>query len=373
MNDRTPKNDDVQVKNKNHDFSTLSVEKNEIDLFKLILIILKSKFKILFATFLFIVAGLFFAYNLPQQWTSTAIIVKPGDELSHVLDKITTDFSALNIDIGIDSDYFLSTFKQNFDSQDLRVKYLVNTNYFKKLMENHIDDEAYKNALIDNIVNNNISSQTNKDGSGSEYRYYILSHSAATATDARELLQGYINYVNKVVDADVDLKIKRALEQAKNISTKGYNIDLLRANNMQAAKIERLKHSISMADAAGIKKPIYGNASIIIDDPDFPITLGSDALKQKLKIEESLTDLTLIDPDFLNRKLYIDKLNELKVPDIEVTPFKYLQQPTEPTKTDPSKRRLVLVLFTLIGFIGSVSFVLATHFLRESKQNEEND
>lgn len=42
------------------------------------------------------------------------------------------------------ANYLLSTFKQNFDSQDLREQYLVNTNYFKRLMKNNPEDGLIK-------------------------------------------------------------------------------------------------------------------------------------------------------------------------------------------------------------------------------------
>lgn len=45
-----------------------------------------------------------------------------------------------------------------FDSQDLREQYLVNTNYFKRLMKNNPEDGLDKRALIERIVNENISS-----------------------------------------------------------------------------------------------------------------------------------------------------------------------------------------------------------------------
>ncbi|WP_145531317.1 LPS O-antigen length regulator Wzz(fepE) [Yersinia kristensenii] len=375
MNDSSNKNDTAPIKSQHYDLSTLSPQKDEVALFELIAIILNEKFKIIIFTLLFIVAGVTVAYMLPSQWTSTAIVVKPSDESIQVLDKITSDLAALDIAIDIDADYLLSTFKQNFDSRDMRAEYLVSTNYFKRLMEKNPQDELQRKYLIEKIINqdiNSISSQQDKADDKSEYRYYKLSHKADTANDAHDLLLGYINYIKKIVDADITLKIKRTIDTAKSLSTEKYNLDLLRAKNKQDVKIERLKYAIDMANAAGIKKPIYGSGTVINDDPDFPITIGSDTLNKKLEIEKSITDPVLIDPDLLNRKLYIEKLNGLKIDDIDIVPFKYLQQPTEPTIKDASKRLLVLILFTLIGFVGSVSFVLTKHFMREWKQKNQD-
>ncbi|UZX67681.1 LPS O-antigen length regulator Wzz(fepE) [Yersinia ruckeri] len=358
----------------NYSFSDMSSSKDEINIFELFTIIFRSKFKIILVTLIFLISGLVVSYVLPQKWMSTSIIVPAGEEQLQVLDKITINLAVLDINLGITSNYLLSIFKQNFDSQDLREQYLINTDYFKKMMKDSPEDAMERRAVIENIVNNSIGSINplqDKSESGNEYRYYKLSYSASTAVDARDLLQGYINFVKSTVNADVNLKIQRAVDLAKGMATDKYSLDLLRAKNSHEVKIERLKYASSIADVAGIKKPVYSSGSAISDDPDFPITMGADALNRKLEIEKSITDLATVNADLLNRKLYLDKLNALEIPKVDVVPFKYLQQPTEPTKRDAPKRGLIMVLFALAGLVGSVGFVLVGHFVRERERQEE--
>nr|WP_042820196.1 LPS O-antigen length regulator Wzz(fepE) [Yersinia wautersii] len=346
----------------------------EIDLFELLSMIFKYKIRILLITLFFLISGLVVSYILPQKWTSTAIIALPGDEQVQVLDELITNLTVLDIKVDVSANYLLSTFKQNFDSQDLREQYLVNTNYFKRLMKNNPEGGLDKRALIERIVNENISSVNplkDKTEGENEYRYYKLSYSASTPTDARDLLQGSINYINTIVNADVFRKIQRAVDLAKGIGTDKYSMELLKARNNQKVKIERLRYASSIADAAGVKKPVYSSGSAISDDPDFPITMGSDALNRKLEIEKSVIDLASINAELLNRKLYLDKLNRLEIPNVNIVPFKYLQQPTEPTKRDAPKRALIVILFALVGLMGSVGFVLVEHFVRERKREEE--
>ncbi|CFV22435.1 LPS O-antigen length regulator Wzz(fepE) [Yersinia pseudotuberculosis] len=374
MNNRFYSND-VSSKNILDDsHATHQIMIKEIDLFELFGVIFSSKLKIILITFVFIIIGLGISYILPQKWTSTAIIALPGDEQVQVLDELITNLTVLDIKVDVSANYLLSTFKQNFDSQDLREQYLVNTNYFKRLMKNNPEDGLDKRALIERIVNENISSVNplkDKTEGENEYRYYKLSYSASTPTDARDLLQGSINYVNTIVNADVFRKIQRAVDLAKGIGTDKYSMELLKARNNQKVKIERLRYASSIADAAGVKKPVYSNGSAISDDPDFPITMGSDALNRKLEIEKSVIDLASINTELLNRKLYLDKLNRLEIPNVNIVPFKYLQQPTEPTKRDAPKRALIVILFALVGLMGSVGFVLVEHFVRERKREEE--
>ncbi|EOG6954832.1 LPS O-antigen length regulator Wzz(fepE) [Yersinia ruckeri] len=374
MSNEIRHNGPASPKSNNYGFSDMSSSKDEIDIFELFTIIFRSKLKIILVTLIFLISGLVVSYILPQKWTSTSIIVPAGEEQLQVLDKITINLAVLDINLGITSNYLLSTFKQNFDSQDLREQYLINTDYFKQMMKDSPEDAIERRAVIENIVNNSIGSINpikDKSGNDNEYRYYKLSYSASTAVDARDLLQGYINFVNSTVNADVNLKIQRAVDLAKGMATDKYSLDLLRAKNSHEVKIERLKYASSIADVAGIKKPVYSSGSQISDDPDFPITMGADALNRKLEIEKSITDLTTVNADLLNRKLYLDKLNALEIPKVDVVPFKYLQQPTEPTKRDAPKRGLIMVLFALAGLVGSVGFVLVGHFVSERERQEE--
>ncbi|ENA1772972.1 LPS O-antigen length regulator Wzz(fepE) [Yersinia ruckeri] len=352
----------------------IATDKRDIDLMDIFNTLNQSRRTIFYVVTIFIISGFLVSYILPQKWTSTSIIVPAGEEQLQVLDKITINLAVLDINLGITSDYLLSTFKQNFDSQDLREQYLINTDYFKKMMKDSPEDAMERRAVIENIVNNSIGSINpikDKSGNDNEYRYYKLSYSASTAVDARDLLQGYINFVNSTVNADVNLKIQRAVDLAKGMATDKYSLDLLRAKNSHEVKIERLKYASSIADVAGIKKPVYSSGSQISDDPDFPITMGADALNRKLEIEKSITDLATVNADLLNRKLYLDKLNALEIPKVDVVPFKYLQQPTEPTKRDAPKRGLIMVLFALAGLVGSVGFVLVGHFVSERERQEE--
>ncbi|ENA3446245.1 LPS O-antigen length regulator [Yersinia enterocolitica] len=349
---------------------------SEIDLSELFIIIANSKIKIILVTLAFAIVGGGIAFIMPQQWTSTAIISTPGDVEVQVLDSVLTDLKVLDIEVAITPNYLLSTFRQNFYSRDLREQYLVNTDYFKLLMKGNTEDSLEKRVLIEGIINNGIfliDPLQDKTESDSNYHYYKLSYSAPTSTDARDLLQGYINFIKKSVNADVNLKLQRSVELAKALAFNQYSLDLLRAQNNHKVKIERLKYASSIADAADIQKPVYSGGAAISDDPDFPITMGANALNRKLEIEKSITDLTVINANLLNRKLYLDKLDALVIPKIDIVPFKYLQRPSEPTKKDAPKRLLILMLFALAGFIGSSGLVIIDYIVGIRKEEIKNN
>lgn len=353
--------------NDDYSLAQTGVATKNIDLLDVQSIVIKSRKVIILVTVIFIIIGVIFSYFLPQKWTSTAVIVSPGNEQMQVLDEITDRLTVLDIKLGITPAYLISSFVQNFNSEDLRENYLINSDYFKRLTDKNTDGGFDKRKLIDGIVNGNIGLVSIQPGNLDAG--YNLSFSATNAIDARELLQGYINYIAITVNNDINLKIQRAVDSTKSMAIDKYSLELLRAKNNQNIKIDRLKNAYYIASSAGIKKPVYSSGSVVSNDPDLLILMGTDVLNGKLEIEKSITDLTSINTTLLNRKLYVDKLNKLEIHKVNVAPFKYLQQPTEPTKRAAPKRGLIVILFALAGFVGSIGFVLFAHFAREREKD----
>lgn len=63
-------------------------------------------------------------------------------------------------------------------------------------------------------------------------------------------------------------------------------MDRVRLKNQLDANIQRLHYSLEIANAAGIKRPVYSNGQAVKDDPDFSISLGADGISRKLEIEK---------------------------------------------------------------------------------------
>lgn len=131
--------------------------------------------------------------------------------------------------------------------------------------------------------------------------------------------------------------------------------------------INRLGYSLSIADAAGVKRPLYSNGTAIKDDPDFSIALGSDGLKRKLEIEKSISDLAQLNSGLQDSNLIINKLRELKLADVNFTAYKYLMMPNEPVKKDSPKTALIVLLATLLGLIASVGLVTVRHVVKSHR------
>ncbi|MDC9582866.1 LPS O-antigen length regulator Wzz(fepE) [Xenorhabdus sp. PR6a] len=345
---------------------------DEIDLFELCSVLFQSKYLIIAVSFVLAMIGFGIASFLPQKWTSTAAVVKPGLEEFQPLKNSLTDLHVLSIDPKVTEGSLYDRFIENYNSRVLREEYLVNTDYFKALLaKNHDSSEQEKRRLIEKIVNKNIViSLPKKDKEDDVVNEAKLSFSADNAEDAYNLLSGYIKFVSSMVRNQVKEELNDMVHQKLEYSQKLYALDLDRINNMRSVDIERLKYAISIADSAGVKKPVSNGGAMIKDDPDYSIALGSDALQRKLQITEEVTDPTKIDADLRNRQLYIKNLEKMNVDPTDFAPFKYMQEPYQPTTKDSPKRLLILIGAGFIGFILSVMYVLLRHMVR-SRQKQE--
>ncbi|ETS33141.1 LPS O-antigen length regulator [Photorhabdus temperata] len=345
-----------------------SKQDDEIDLFELFSVLVQSKLLIIAVTIIFAVIGFTAASFMPQKWTSSASVIQPQLEEIQPLKNILTKLEVLSLQSSVTSSSLYDNFVNNFNSRVLREEYLVNTEYFKNLIAESDDHSPLaKRKLIEKIVNNNISSSSKveKEGESGETK---LAFSAGTAEDAYNLLNGYISYVSSVVHDQLESELSDMVKQKLAYSEGLYAIDLNRVHNIQRANIERLKYSLSIANSAGIKKPISSEGAMIKDDPDYSIALGADALQRKLQITEEIKDPSLIDGDLRNRMFYINELKSLKIDKVNFQPFKYMQAPYEPTAKDSPKRLLILVGSVFIGLILAVMFVLIRHVARSRQK-----
>ncbi|CAQ85469.1 MULTISPECIES: LPS O-antigen length regulator Wzz(fepE) [Photorhabdus] len=346
-----------------------SKQDDEIDLFELFSVLFQSKLLIIAVTIVFAVIGFVATSLMPQKWTSSASVIQPQLEEIQPLKNLLTTLEVLSLQPSVTSSSLYHNFLNNFNSRVLREEYLINTEYFKNLIAKSDDHSPLaKRKLIEKIVNDNISSSSKVEKDDQNNEEVKLVFSAETAEDAYNLLNGYINYASSVVRDQVKNELGDMVEQKLAYSEGLYQVDLNRVSNIQRANVERLKHALSIANSAGIKKPISSEGAMIKDDPDYSIALGSDALQRKLKITEEIKDPASIDADLRNRMFYINELKSLRINKVDFQPFRYMQAPYEPTAKDSPKRLIILIGSAFIGLILSVIFVMLRHMVRSRRQ-----
>ncbi|MBS0054261.1 Wzz/FepE/Etk N-terminal domain-containing protein [Yersinia sp. Marseille-Q3913] len=323
----------------------LSSSKDEIDLIDLASIIVKSYKLVTFVTFVFIFFGIGVILLSPLNWLSSATVTFPSDRQLQSIDSINASLSLLNVDSSISQDDIFGGFVRYYSSEDLFNKYLGS------LKVKPVGSVTIVKLSIDKNVND-----------------YVFNYTSNIDSGMKNTLSGYINYVNEQVNNDVNRQIKLVLEKAKKIASEEYELALQQAKNEQKVRVQRLEYAVSIAKAAGLQRPASDAFGISADNDNYPISLGYDALNRQLEIEKSITDLTTVNAELLNKKLYLDKINALQPVVINIQSFSYLQQPSDPVQQDAKKRLLIIILFGFVGLVGSIGFVLVRHYVRE-RQN----
>lgn len=190
---------------------------------------------------------------------------------------------------------------------------------------------------------------------------WTLSFTAPEAHEAQSILAGYIQYISDLVvndtldDVRLKLDVKTRFEQEKLIQEE------MKIKNQREANIHRLNYALEIANAAGIKKPVYSHGLAVKDDPDYAISLGADGIAKKLQIEKSLTDPAQLNAELRDHQFRVKQLEALKIEDLAFRPFRYQLQPSLPVQKEGPGKALILVLAGLLGGILACGGVLLRH------------
>ncbi|WP_318392461.1 LPS O-antigen length regulator Wzz(fepE) [Enterobacter sp.] len=344
------------------EFSTYSLEhyhsknSNEIDLLALLEVLWNAKKQIIGIALIFALAGVLLTFLLPQKWTSSAIITPAEPAQWRDLELTLNQLQVLDVKTEFNRDEVFNLFIKNFGSRTLMHEYFVSSpDVMGKMKEASIDPLELQRALVrlaDNMKFSDIAKSKSDKDSAVPYRAWNLSFTAPTREEAQAVLQGYIDYVIARVEKDTLENMRNTVDLKTRFEKERLTLDRVRLTNQRDIKIQRLNYSLDVANAAGIKQPVYSNGQVMNDDPDFSITLGANGIAEKLKIEKSLKDISDLNAELRNREFYLGELEKINIKDIHFVPFKYLLSPSYPVKKDgPGKSLIVLIAAVLGGMI----------------------
>lgn len=340
---------------------------NEIDLLSLAGILWKGKVFIIATVLLFAVAGFLIAALLPQKWTSQAEVTAAEKIQWTELQKTLVALQVLDVKVPVDANEIFNLFLKKFNSQSLKEEFLASSPLvLGKLQDQNVDQHELRRAVV--LLSEKIKAVNSiKPGSvdTSPYALWSLSFTAPSAPEAQQVLQNYIDYVSAQVVKETLDTLRSDVEVRKNYERNLLEMDRVRITTKHDAKIKRLNYSLEVANAAGIKRPVYSNGQSVQDDPDFSIALGADGIAEKLRIEKSLKDVTELNAEFQNREYTLSELEKVNIKDIEFSPIKYQLTPSLPMKKDGAGKALILVLAAMIGGIISCGIVLLRHAMHQ--------
>ncbi|HDL7926881.1 TPA: LPS O-antigen length regulator Wzz(fepE) [Yersinia enterocolitica] len=347
----------------------------EIDLLHLLSKLYASKRKIVIISLLFAVCGLAVSFLLPQKFTSRAIIVPPESENIIELRRVIIELTVLGVEMDLDAGGLYNLFLKKFDSQDLRERFLSESPYGLALIKN---TEMDKNELYRSItkISQGFTLMNNGDPkkySNIPYASWTLSFSAPNAEHAQQVLENYIQFITIEVNKDVINKLKSAVELKVNFEKNKLALDRIALESEYNIKVKRLGYSLQLANAAGLKSPVYSNGQAVKDDLDYPVSLGSDGLAEKLKIERSIKDVTQLDLSVQNRKHILSALQALNLSEINFIPYSFQMHPSFPQEKDGlgKSKILIIVLVALVGFILAAVLALIRKEAEPRKQTKD--
>ncbi|ELH5814717.1 LPS O-antigen length regulator [Salmonella enterica] len=350
-------------------YSLPPANSHEIDLFSLIEVLWQAKRCILATVFAFACVGLLLSFLLPQKWTSQAIVTPAESVQWQGLERTLTALRVLDMEVSVDRGSVFNLFIKKFSSPSLLEEYLRSSPYvMDQLKGAQIDEQDLHRAIV--LLSEKmkaVDSNVGKKNETSLFTSWTLSFTAPTREEAQKVLAGYIQYISDIVVKETLENIRNQLEIKTRYEQEKLAMDRVRLKNQLDANIQRLHYSLEIANAAGIKRPVYSNGQAVKDDPDFSISLGADGISRKLEIEKGVTDVAEIDGDLRNRQYHVEQLAAMNVSDVKFTPFKYQLSPSLPVKKDGPGKAIIIILAALIGGMMACGGVLLRHAMVSRK------
>lgn len=347
-----------------------TVHANEIDLINLVEILWRARTKIVATVFAFACVGILVSFLLPQKWTSQAIVTPAEPVQWQDLENTLTKLRVLDMDINVSRSDVFNLFIKKFQSPSLLENYLRSSPYVMDQLKGADIDEMDLHRAIVRLSEKMtaVDSNVGKKNETSLYTSWTLSFTAPQAEEAQSVLQGYIHYISSIVEKETLEDIRNKLFIKTSFEKERLAMDRVRLKNQMEANIQRLNYSLEIANAAGIKKPVYSNGQAVKDDPDFSISLGADGISRKLEIEKSVTDVAEINGELRNRQYHVDQLLAMNVSDVKFTPFKYQLSPSLPVHKDGPAKSMIVILAALLGGMVACGGVLLNYAMVSRKQ-----
>lgn len=332
----------------------------EIDLLALFDCLFAARKHIIGITAVCALLGCVIAFLLPQKWTSQAIVSPPDKAQLLPLQETLANMQALDIEVkGTRVDVF-NRFIKEFSSGSIFQNWLLTSPpVLKELIAENPDADTMHRAIVEMAEKMKAKNDVDpKDPTAQPYDSWTLSFTDRDPEQAQQILDAYAKFVASGVRKDVLSILQQQVQFKIALEKKKLALARQALQNDRDAKIERLKYALNIASAAGIKKPVYSEGKNVQDDPDFSIALGSDGLAAKLKVEQSLDDVSTISTDIRNGEFRLAQLSALKIPQLDLEPFKFLLSPSLPVKHDGPGRMVIALLVAMIGFILACGSVL---------------
>ncbi|MBY7825771.1 LPS chain length-determining protein [Vibrio fluvialis] len=191
---------------------------------------------------------------------------------------------------------------------------------------------------------------------------YNLSFQSTTKQSSYSLLNEYLDGISQKEREGALNNLQAIVASKRNELVQQKKILESQAKNRLEVEAERAKYALDIAKAADVTTPIQSNNGSEI----FSIDMGTKALSEKVKVLESIKNLSVIEPRLQQIDAKLDMLNNLHIDrNVKFQTFRFLENVEQPISRDKPKRALIVVLGTLLGGMLGIAIVLIRFAFRK--------
>lgn len=311
-----------------------------------------------------------YAFTAKEKWTSIFYVSEPHLEqigayleqrraMARVDGNRTVDTAAL-------TDTLFSGFISQAAAMKNRLEYLAGTDYFRRQLKDSQDPSAER-ILLDELADQLQISAFDKNQIAP---YYEFSFSADTATEAQELLTGYLLWVNNLSFALVDEAFNNQLDaQILSRQTELANIEFqLKAERRNRIEnIENALHTARLADITDyvVARQTDGATIIELSDSRRLFMLGEKYLNAELETAREAP--VIYPPRYYEMQRELTQLVPLRKYEVKTFSYSYQLAPTLPVKRVQPKRALIIVLGVMVSGLLGCFWILVVSALRRKQ------
>ncbi|EKO3496539.1 LPS chain length-determining protein [Vibrio fluvialis] len=353
---------------------------DEIDLRGLFAALWSGKLTIVVSTCVIAILVAAYAFMAQQWWSSTAKIAEPQPQdiaayrqqvkqFQPVFDIYQEDGTVLvseELDDLIDSEILFRRAVDAYNSNNNKREFLDSSEEFQQYKSAigvaNSETDAGKDAsrrLYANWFEKIFAQAEDKKAERSPYN---LSFQSTTKESSYSLLNEYLDDISQKEREGALNNLQAIVASKRNELVQQKKILESQAKNRLEVEAERAKYALDIAKAADVTTPIQSNNGSEI----FSIDMGTKALSEKVKVLESIKNLSVIEPRLQQIDAKLDMLNNLHIDrNVKFQTFRFLENVEQPISRDKPKRALIVVLGTLLGGMLGIAIVLIRFAFRK--------
>ncbi|MDE5179256.1 LPS O-antigen chain length determinant protein WzzB [Vibrio fluvialis] len=344
---------------------------DEIDFRYLFAALWSGKLTIVVSTCVIAMLAAAYALTAQQWWSSTAKIAEPQPQdmaayrqqvkqFQPVFDIYQEDGTVLvseELDDLVDSEVLFRRAVDAYNSNNNKREFLDSSEEFQQYKSDlGISNTDESKDVIRRLYASwfeKISAQA--EDKKAELSPYNLSFQSSTKESSYSLLNEYLDDISQKEREGALNNLQAIVASKRNELVQQKKILESQAKNRLEVEAERAKYALDIAKAADVTAPIQSNNSSEI----FAIDMGTKALSEKVKVLESIKNLSVIEPRLQQIDAKLDMLNNLHIDrNVKFQTFRFLENVEQPISRDKPKRALIVVLGTLLGGMLGIAIVL---------------